>query len=559
MRRSVSPRFLLYTLFLVAILGLFPLYVHYKQMAAPVPPGVYLGGYDASALKDPAVIQAQMEPVYNTPIGVRFEDQVLVLHPEDVGFTPDYAATIADAGRYLEGFAFVDIAVREAIGLPQQRRDIALRYHYDHAKLRAWLEKAAKEHDYPPLPPLVRVPASLLAVTQSSGLSATQSVTAAAALDVTETVTLSAPTATPAPIRNLEWIPGTPGHHVDVEASIPNILAALASRESRMADLALTALPSPPPAMADLGDQLPTVLDTFPVFGAIYVKDISTGEETGADGDVAFSGMTTLKWALAAALMDALPNGVGSDADGRQVGQWLDRAIGQSDDAAADQALAWLGGGTLSAGAQRVTAFMRRLGLENSYMQTGFVPVDPLPLAPTTANQREKPNTRADANLQTTPQEIGRLVSAIYECTEDRGLLRKTFPDTITPDECRAILFYFTHNELRDALWRGLPEYDKQWIVHQQGFSYTQHGDVALVWGPTGPYVISVYYFNPGLTYSENANRSVVDLSRIVWEFFVFRKAQGAKPVGEPPVLAPPPGYTEIDKYAPSAANPKGQ
>lgn len=560
MRRPVSLRFWLYTLLVVCILGLFPLYTRYKQMAAPVPPGVYLGGFDASAIKDPAVIRAQMAPAYAEPIGVRFQDQVLVLRPDAVDFAPDYTATIADAGRYLDGFDFVDIALREAIGLPQQRRDVALRYTVNEAKLRAWLEQAATGLDYAPTPPRVRLPAIVTPVEGAIPVTTTETLTSSAALDASSVLTQPAPTPTPIPIRNLEWVPGVPGHHVDVEASIPRVVAALASRDQRMADLALTELAPPPPAMADLGDQLPGVLNTFPVFAAVYVKDLRTGDEVQADGDAAFSGMTVLKWALAVALMEALPNGIAAnDADAQQVGKWLDAAIGQSDDAAADQALAWLGGGNVAAGAQRVTALVRRLGMENTYMQTGFVPSDPLPVIPTTANQREKPNTHADPNLQTTPQEIGRLVAAIYECTEDRGPLRATFGAAITPDECRTILFYFTHNELRDAVWRGLPSYDTQWLIHQQGLAYTQHGDVALAWGPAGPYVISAFYYNPGLTYSENGNRSLVDLSRIIWEFFEFRKAQGAAAAGDPPQLKPPPGYQSIDKYIPSGANPTGE
>ncbi len=37
-------RFLQFVLLLVLILALFPLYTRFKVQAAPVPPGVYLGG-----------------------------------------------------------------------------------------------------------------------------------------------------------------------------------------------------------------------------------------------------------------------------------------------------------------------------------------------------------------------------------------------------------------------------------------------------------------------------------------------------------------------------------
>ena len=51
MRRRPLPsaRFVTYTLLVMALLSLFPLYSWYKQVAAPIPPGVRLGGVDVGA------------------------------------------------------------------------------------------------------------------------------------------------------------------------------------------------------------------------------------------------------------------------------------------------------------------------------------------------------------------------------------------------------------------------------------------------------------------------------------------------------------------------------
>jgi hypothetical protein len=555
MRRRVPPlRYWYFTISVLVLLALFPLYTNYKQLAAPIPPGVHIDGVDLSRLKDPAAIQAVLEPPLTEPLGVRFQQTMLVLKPEEVGFTPDFSATIASAGRYLEGFDFVDIAVREAIGLPQQTRNVAIQATLDEARLRTWLQQVSNQFDYPPRPPRVRLPESAIAA-----VAATPVVTATDIITTTEVLTLPAPIPTPAPIRELTWIPGEPGYQVDIDASAALLRAGFASLHERTVDLALAAESPPPPAMADLAEQLPRVLDTFPAFSGVYVRDLQSGDEAQVDGDAAFSGMTTLKLPLAVAAMERLPAGIAKDDEAaQQVGEWLDRAIGQGDDAAADQLLGWLGEGNVAAGATTLTAFMQRLGMENSYIQGGFTAA-PLPVIATTANQREKPNTRADSNIQTTPGEIGRLLASIYECTQDTGPLRETFPNTLTPEECSQILFYFTHNELRDFLWRGLPEWDDKWVIHQQGLSLWQHGDVALIWGPTGPYVVSVFLFNPGLVYWDVANGAGVDLSRMIWEFFEFRRAEGAPVAGDPPELAPPPGYKQIDTYFPSAANPNGE
>jgi hypothetical protein len=273
--------------------------------------------------------------------------------------------------------------------------------------------------------------------------------------------------------------------------------------------------------------------------------------------------MTTLKPALAIALMEALPNGIAAGdtaeaLEAQQVGEWIDRAIGQGDDAAANAALAWYGGGDEAAGARRLTAFLQQLGLQNTFLQAGIGASIAGPPLVTPSNQRERPNTRPDANAQTTPDDMVTLLGAVYECTLDRGLLRTTFP-SITPDECASVLFYMSHNELRDSLWRGLPDYDDQWLVHQQGLSYEQHGNAALAWGPAGPYAVSIFIFNPSLTDSSTSNAAILDLSRMIWDFFAFRSEEGAIDPGEPPQLAPPPGYAAIDQYVPSGANPQGK
>ena len=121
------------------------------------------------------------------------------------------------------------------------------------------------------------------------------------------------------------------------------------------------------------------------------------------------------------------------------------------------------------------------------------------------------------------------------------------------------MLFYMSHNELRDSIWRGLPDYDNQWFMHQQGLSYEQHGNGALAWGPAGPYALSIFIFNPSLTDSSTSNQAILDLSRMVWDYFAFRAAEGEIDPGDGPVLSPPPGYAPIDEYVPSGANPAGK
>ena len=50
-------------------------------------------------------------------------------------------------------------------------------------------------------------------------------------------------------------------------------------------------------------------------------------------------------------------------------------------------------------------------------------------------------------------------------------------------------------NEMNEMLVGGLPEGVK--AVHKHGYVPDTHGDVAAIWGPAGPYVISVFLYRP--------------------------------------------------------------
>lgn len=543
-RRLPSARFINFTLLLIVVLSLFPLYSYYKGVAAPIPPGVRLGGVDVTGMKTTDEIRAHLDPIYHELIGVRFQNRLLKLDPDDFGFRVDFEQMVADAGRYLRGWELVDIAVREAIGLPQQVRNVPVRYTIDTPKLRAWLESVAAELNTAPIAARVVDAAA-------------DATTAAAPTGAQPTPTPAYPATVPQPRRGLQWAPGSPGYAIDIDASLARILAGLTSHDAREVELALRELPPPMPTMADLEPQLVRLLDDYPAFTTVSIIDLQHGDITNVDGDAAFSAMATLRIALAAAVMERLPNGVAAgDPDAQQVGQWLDLALGKDPNEAANAALSWLGDGSATVGAQRLTAFVRSLGLENTFIQGEFGGAAQTPIT-TPSNQRERPNTRPDANMQTTPADMATLLAAIYQCTQNKGLLRERYTATISPDECATILFYMTHNELRDPIWRGLPDWDERWIVQRHGLLPAQQGGVALVWGPTGPYVISVFTFNPGLVGWEVANQAVADLSRIVWEFFAFQRTQGGPEAGAPLDLAPPPGYVVVDEeYAPSAANP---
>ncbi|MDI9549822.1 MAG: serine hydrolase [Chloroflexota bacterium] len=525
-------RFVNFVLILVALLAIFPIYTRYKVAAAPVPPGVHLGGLDLSDLKDAAEIRRHLESIYAEPISLHYEEARLVLRPEDIDFHVDVEQMVTEAMQYLEGSAFLDIAVRHALGIPQQRRDVPVRFMLDAGKLRAQLEAIAAEYDHGPQGARVLPPTSRWA----EGAAASAGLPAGYVGSYT---------------RDWTWTAGRPGYTLDVEASIPLVIAALTRETDRDVSLALIETPAPPLSLDDLARELDSATSNFPGFAAIYVHDLVTDEEATIDADVSFSGMSTLKIGLAAAIMRKLDNGLrSSDGGAELVGQWLDYALGESNNYAANQLLSFLGDGDVAAGTREFTEFMRSLGFVNTYMQSGYDAQVQLPQIPTPGNQRTDWETNPDSNLQSTPAEMGRILSAIYQCTLGEGVLVERYPDEITPDECSAILFYMSHDEFQELIWAGLPHPADAWIVHKHGFAFESHSDVALVWGPSGPYVLSIFLFRKGWMDWGTSNSTMKSISRIVWNFFEQRQDQMQLDAPEPVVLTPPAGYAPIkDEY----------
>ena len=532
--------FLRLALPLIAFLSLFPLYTRYKAAAAPIPPGVYVAGLELSRYKDPAEIEGVIVANLNQPIAVYYEETRMVLRPQDISFAVDTAAMLAEAQQYLEGPEFVDIALRKLAGIPQRRRDVAARYSYDAQKLADWLWKVGEEMNHAPQPGRALPPQWSWQEGRGASEEGREALTPFATLPAAFVGAAQ---------RSWQWTPGAVGQTLLIEASAGPILEALSSIETRTAHLALEESPPPPLSMDVLGRELNAYTSDFPGFAAVYVQDLTTGEEAVVDVDVAFSGMSTLKIAITSEAFRQL-----SDFENEAVGQWIDFALGESNNAAANRLLQWVGGGDIYTGARRVTEMMRALGFTNSYIQTGYDDKSILSQIPTAANSRPDWNTNPDTHLQSTPAEMGRLLAEIYRCQAGEGLLLETFGGEITPEECGAILFYVSHDEFAEMVWGGLPRPAESWIIHKHGFVNEAHSDLALVWGPGGPYVLAVYLWSPGWMNWTISNRTMKEISRIVWNFYVYKSVHEGIEAPPPLTLSPPPNYVPVNSYTSRAA-----
>lgn len=516
------------SLVVVGLLMLTRLYSNFKITAAPVPPGVTLGGVDVTGLKDPAQIQATLERAFADPIAVHYGNDRVILRPQDVDFRVDAPAMLADAEGYLAGNAFVEIALRYALGLDPRPRDVPLRYSEDQAKLAAWLQTVADTYNRPPqsaraLPPGQAWAGDAPAETVQQGAVPGGYVGAV--------------------FNDWRWVAGSPGYQLDLAASLAPVAAALASPTDRSARLVLIETPPSPLTLADLERALNQYLLDFPGLGSVYVEDLGEtsthGQTAEVDVDVSFSGMSTMKIGIVSAVFQRLDG-----LENAEIGQWMDYALGESNNFAANLLLRWLGDGDIYAGARNFTQFARELGMPNTFMQTGYDDKGDVLQIPTPGNSRDDWNTDPDTHIQSSPREMGEFLSAIYRCTQGEGLYFQVFPADFTPDECEAILFYMAHDQFRELVWAGLPDKNSVWLVHKHGFANETHSDVALIWGATGPYVLSVFLYRAGWMDWSTSNNAMKALSRITWRFFEFKAQQEGITPPPPPQLTPPANYT---------------
>ncbi len=160
--------------------------------------------------------------------------------------------------------------------------------------------------------------------------------------------------------------------------------------------------------------------------------------------------------------------------------------------------------------------------MESTYISGYYYPGAPLlQIFRTPANQRTDINTSPDPYTQTTPSEIGMLLSDIYACANGGGTLRAVFPDEILPQECSQMLELLSENVLGALLKAGVPDGTR--IAHKHGWRSSpldMIGDTGIVFSPGGDYVISVFLWNDVEMVWDPTSELVADLSRAAYNFF---------------------------------------
>ena len=510
---------------LAVCLALVRLYSWYKDESAPIPPGVLIGREDYSSAKSASDVAAQIKDRVGEQVLVLFNGERLILQADEIGLEIDAHRSILEASQFLEGDAFVRSVLRQILGLPMEVQHVPLYYTLDHERARQWLQEIDEGYGSQSRP------FRLLPVTREW----------LAEQGTDDTSSLSADLAfMPYAYPDWTWKEGDRGVRVDIESSLAMLPGPFIASGERVWTLATFQEPPLAPTLSTLAEAVDEFTSAFHGFASYWVKDLTTGEVVEVDSEVAFSGMSTLKLLVVMAIMHNI-DGVSSATD---LGQWIDLALVDSNNAAANLLMQYLGDGSVDAGAGVVTAFARSLGFENSFYLTGYDDdrrVEPLQTPANLSNWDTKPDT----HLQTTAAEMGRMLAGIYECIQGKGVFIETYPGTISPAECQEALFYVSGNIFLEMLWGGLPDKQTQTVWHKHGFTEEQHGNVALIWGPAGPYVISLFLYKPNWLDWSISNSTMYNVSRITWKFQEQVAAMSDRSYQMPLELPTPDGFIQ--------------
>jgi hypothetical protein len=342
--------------------------------------------------------------------------------------------------------------------------------------------------------------------------------------------------------------PGEPGYTFDVTKATSLVELRLQAGMTDPITFEPDLVPPPPIAPSLLIPPLEERLAQFPGVTSILVKNLDTGETLfESNVDYVLSGMSIVKIGI----MVEVYRHFGGEVDEQTHQELVDMLGSESCNPCANRLLAAVGGGNATAGANKVTNTMRRLGLSNFYLCAPFRVVElwgdegqivwTVHKASELWLAQEEQTPRSDRCVRATPREMANLVEMIYSCTQDEGLLRDAYPNTFAPETCQDMIDIMAANDLRNMLGAGIPAGVK--LAHKHGFSGYDvpwgdtRGEVGIVFSPSVPWLISFYIWEDTAWINWGINQPLYrDVSNMLYNYH-----EPYDPFWPLPPWAPPP------------------
>ncbi len=338
-------------------------------------------------------------------------------------------------------------------------------------------------------------------------------------------------------LSTLTFRGGSQGATLDVEQSIQRIAPLFYNADSTQREVELP-LQSIQAGDITLNDLRQAILDYFAskgfladgvtTVGSVFVLDLATGEEMSINGDVAMSGVSTIKIGI---MINYFRHRVTTpDPDSAFL---LASAIICSSNSGANFIMQITGelapqtGRPMIDGMTNASQTMLEVGAVNSWITSPlFVGEDGEYPAISPPARQVTPLTNLDAQPdpfnRTSAEDMGTMLALIYDCAVNNTGLRTIYPDDITQVECQQMIELLTGVKFSRFSELGVPA--GVTVAHKVGYGGETFGDVALVFSPNKDYVFVMYIWEDDLT-----NRGITDIlkwplidetARIVYNYF---------------------------------------
>jgi beta-lactamase class A len=459
----------------------------FSRLRSVFPNGMHIAEIPVGGLDRQQAAQRLLE-VYNLPVEIRYNENIIHLDPSVVGFELDLESMLAAADLERTRVPFWLGFWDYLWGRTTVPADVPLRSSFSEARLVSYLsDDIAARYDQPPTAPI--------------------------------------------PVAgSVDFQAGELGTALDIERSILPIDNALSSTSQRAVNLLLSRTLPPRPSLENLEILIKQTVDLAEFNGIIgfYMMDLQTareihfayqqGVEYPVNPDVAFTTASIIKIPILISTyrnIDQTPD--------TETANLIEKMIIESGNETAD----WL--------MQReidpirapilITEDLQTIGLENTFLAGHFYLGAPvLQLYETPANTRTDVSTNPDIYNQTTPSDLGMLLEDLYVCAETGGgTLPAVFAGEITQEECQTMITYLTLNKMPSLLEAGIPEGTQ--IAHKHGWVTNDGiinliGDAGIIYTIGGDYILVIFLYHPDQLIWDPSSGLVGQLSRAVYNYF---------------------------------------
>lgn len=486
MGKRIATLFVVLFLFVGGFLALE--FARYRAYLGSIRPGITAGGVDLGGMNPDAALRTLEEMLVaplSKPLHLRYEEETVILIPTDVGFQV-HSEKMVEEGLQLSHDqqampGFLEFVMH---GPRRLEVEIPLQTELDTNALRSFLTGVAERKDQP--------------------LREVQPITG-----------------------TLSFYPGQAEKRLNLDLSMPHIEEALLSIDSRDVDLVVETKEPPKPSLALLRGMVEECIQEFDGIVGIYISDPRAQESTEINSQISFSGMSVVKIAI---LLETYLHFSGEEPDPETKG-WMDKVVTDpvGSNYWANLLLSLVGEGSATEGARRTTESMQALGLNKSFIKGPFrLETEEVgrrgrsglasSLERISAIERAQ-GTNPDPIIQTSPQDMGRLLEMIYRCGYGGGAILDAFPGQITPQGCQEIQEILAQNPVRSMIGAGIPEGTS--LAHKHGFADDTHADAGIVYSPGGDYVIVQFQYAPTDWLVWALSQPVFeDVSRATYNFF---------------------------------------